>query len=496
MGTLQFLLPPDYSATALAELKRACITGGQDNMPFLTELTLAPSLLGLHREENESGCAAMPWAVADAGMLMTSTATLIERNTPYPATLELARGKVNQLRNQAANWLADGLNAPAALPGEIHDATSNFVRAIALSPRPEATVHAQNAMTLAFKAAEHLVNAYVEQVFQIRHQRQARLDTALSCRLDSITTAEPLTAVLKDTFNTICLPLTWGAVESTQNAYQWAPYDKLLDWATGNGFAVGGGPLIDFEPSQMPAWLLQREPSLAAVVGQACRYAETVVRRYRGRIRTWQLAAAANRCTLPGIGEEEILWLLLRVAEAVRQVDPGLELIISLAQPWGEYLATQSRSYSPFVFADQLVRNGLNLAGLHLELVMGVAPRGSYCRDLLECSRLLELYGHLCLPLHITLGLPSSDSSDKLAGLGKPVQAGTWRGGCSPEIQAQWAGAFGALALCKPGVQSVQWVHLSDAEPHLFPHCGLVDALGKPKPVMMRLRQLRESHLR
>ena len=116
MGMLHFLLPPDLTGSALAELKRGCITGGQDNMPFLTAAMTAPGKLSLDRQDNESGCAAVPWLVERAGTLMSSTATLIEQAASYALVLELARGKVNQLRNQTADWLFGGLNAPPALP--------------------------------------------------------------------------------------------------------------------------------------------------------------------------------------------------------------------------------------------------------------------------------------------------------------------------------------------------------------------------------------------
>ena len=56
--------------------------------------------------------------------------------------------------------------------------------------------------------------------------------------------------------------------------------------------------------------------------------------------------------------------------------------------------------------------------------------------------------------------------------------------------------AFAALALCKPFVQAVQWAHLSDAQPHQFPHVGLLDANSQSRPAFDRLRQLREQHLR
>ena len=333
---------------------------------------------------------------------------MIEKTTPYPLALELARGKVNQLRNQLADWLFGGLNVPPALPAAIREATSSLGRAIASAPSLESGKHAQQAIAQAYGAADQLVNTYIQQVFNIRHSRQPRLDTALSCRLASVAVAEPLTTALRETFNTVCLPLSWAAVEPAENSFQWAAQDQLLDWAITKGFHVVGGPLIDFQVGQLPPWLAQRDQSLAAIASFTCRYVDAVARRYRGRIRTWQMTAAANSFTVPGLGEDEMLWLMLRIAEAIRQSDASVEVQLSLAQPWGDYLASQARRHSPFVFADTLMRSGLSLSGLHLEMIMGVSPRGSYCRDLLDASRLIDLYSLLGLPLHITLGLPSS----------------------------------------------------------------------------------------
>ncbi len=209
MGMLQFLLPPNLPSSALAELKRGCITGGQDNMPFLTTVTAEPGILSLSRQDNESGCAAVPWLADRAGTLMSSTATLIEKPTPYPLVLELARGKVNQLRNQMADWLFGGLNTPPTLPAAIREATASLGRAIASAPLPESAAHAQKAIAQAYGAADQLVNTYIQQVFTIRHQRQPRLDTTLACRLGNVAVAEPLTTALRETFNTVCLPLSW-----------------------------------------------------------------------------------------------------------------------------------------------------------------------------------------------------------------------------------------------------------------------------------------------
>jgi hypothetical protein len=496
MGTMSFLLPSGLSAEAVRELERACVAGGPDNMPWPTEVRVDPARLTLRRNVEESGFLVAPWAVDGAGLLTGTSATLMERALPYHFLLELARGKVNQVRCQAADWEAGGLQVPESLAGILHQATEAFGHAVLAQPADQVGPPAQRALDLGYRAADELVQVYKEQVFQIRHQRQPRLDTGLGCRLGERLPEGGLDDALVRACNSVCLPLAWHAVEPGEGNYVWEPHDALLNWALAEGLAVTAGPLLDFSSARLPAWLWLWERDLSSLAGFMCQYVETAVRRYRGRIRRWQLSAATNCASVLSLGEEELLWLTVRLAEVARQVDPGLELVVGVGQPWGEYMAAEDRIHSPFIFADTLLRTGLNLAALDLEVVMGVSPRGSYCRDLLETSRLLDLYSLLGVPLRVTLGYPADAAADPDADPELGVAAGRWRDGYSPATQADWAGAFAALAVAKPYVQAVHWVHASDAEPHQFPHCGLADAAGNPRPALQRLRALREQHLR
>jgi hypothetical protein len=496
MGTLNFLLPPGLPEDAAQELLQACVVGGPDNMPYPTQVRLDGSRLVLSRNVDESGGLVVPWAVDGAGRVMSTSATLMERPAPYHLQTELARGKVNQLRSQAFDWAAGGLQVPSDLSGQIQEATRAFCGAVTQSPSAGADQRAREALALAHRASDALVRVYVDQVFQVRHQRSPRMDTALGCRLGSGPLAGELAGPLGRAFNSVCLPFAWNEIEPAESSYRWQPHDALLDWAQDQNLAVAAGPLIDFSKARLPDWLWLWERDVHSLSSFMCDYVETAVRRYRGRIRSWQLTAASNSASLLGLGEDELLWLTARLVESARQADPDLELVIGLSQAWGEYMALEDRTHSPFVFADTLIRTGLNLGALDLEFVMGVRPRGSYCRDLMEASRLLDLYALLGVPLRVTLGYPSANDSDPAADPDLSVGAGSWRGGFRPEVQADWAEAFGALALCKPTVQGVFWSHFSDAGPHQFPHCGLVDAQGQVKPALERLHDLRQKHLR
>ncbi len=497
MGQMSFKLPAGLSPETLRELGRACVAGGPDNMPWPTEVRLDPQLMTVRRNVDESGCLVVPWEVNGGGRLMGSSSTLIERADPYHFRIELARGKVHQLRCQAADWQGGGLVIPPDLAEQIRTTSLTFGKAVSQSP-PDQGPHAQVVLDLGYQTADRLVELYIEQMFVARHQRQPRLDTGLGCKLGAVTLAPAEAAALLPACNTVCLTLAWGEVEPVEANYNWQPFDSLLAWAQANALPVTAGPLIDFAPAKLPDWLWLWQRDLTSLASFMCDYVETVIKRYRGQIRTWQLTNASNCATILGLGEDEFLWLTARLLEAARQVDPKLELVVGVAQPWGEYMAVDDRTHSPFIFADTLIRSGLNLSAIDLEIVMGVSPRGSYCRDLLETSRLIDLYSLLGFPggVRVTLGYPSASGPDAAADPELSVAAGHWRGGISPAAQADWTAAVAAVALCKPSVRCVQWVHWSDAAPHQFPHCGLVDARQGVKPALAKLQALRAAHLR
>jgi hypothetical protein len=461
----------------------------------------------VNRSLDESGHLLAPWLVDGVGQVMGLTATLMDRVAPYHLVVELARGKINQLRNQAVEWQAGGLQADPSLLEEIHNASSTFGRAICASTPQEVGSLAQAALNGGYRAAKDLALAYGDQLFAVRHQRLPRLDSKLTCSIGPSVLANPnLGEALTRSFNQVVIPLSWNTIEAEETVYRWEQADAQLAWAQQRGLEATAGPLLDWSSSQLPAWLWLWERDLASLAAFMCRFVEAAVRRYRTRIRRWQLTAGSNWTSVLGLSEDELLGLTYRLGEAARAVDPSLELVVGIAQPWGEYMAMSERSYSPFVFAENLIRYGLNLAALDVEIVMGVTQRGSYCRDPLDLSRLLDLYALLGVPLRVTLGYPSSDGDDGDADPEMRAGAGRWlaglpadslgESGISAAAQAEWAWSFGRLAFAKAFVQGVRWIHFSDADPHLFPHCGLIDSKGNVKPALQKLAELRDQHLK
>jgi hypothetical protein len=188
--------------------------------------------------------------------------------------------------------------------------------------------------------------------------------------------------------------------------------------------------------------------------------------------------------------------LTAKLAETALHLNPNLDLVVGVVQPWGEYLAHEDFTYSPLVFLDQLLRAGLRFAAVDVEIVPGVTPRGSYCRDLLELARILDHYSTLGAPLQVTLGFPSSNAADPTGRSDWRVSAGVWHNGFTPEEQSLWAEQAATIALSRPFVNAVNWVHYSDAEAHQFPHCGLIDHNSAAKRSLSSLSRIRSQFLK
>jgi len=495
MGSLSFRLPEILPAGADAALRRICIAGGFDLNPVPTKISLDSSRLIASREVNESGYLMAPWPVEGFGDIVTTTATLREQETPYSLLVELARGKLNQVRCQTVEWQSLGLRTTREYDADLKAANQQFVKAV-LSPQArESDEHATRVLTNSYALADRLVKMYIAQVLETRHGDEGKLRTQFSARVTRPISSDRMTDYRK-AFNAFRIPFQWCDIERSEANYDWSYSDPLVASAVASGLPVTGGPIIDLAPGMIPTWAAGWQGDLPTLAAFMCDFVETVLNRYRGKIKRWQICAGFNHNDGYGLSDDDRLRLAARILDAAANVDPDLEFILGIAQPWGDYLASEDQTIPPFQFADDLVRNGLRIGAVDLEIAMGSQPRASWTRDLLETCRILDLFGLLGLPLEVTMSVPSSTAADPAAAsLGQSITAGPGSGPPTPQQQADWAAGFASLAMCKPHVRSVIWSPWSDADPHTFPNGGLLDLQGKFKPIFQRFSALRSDHL-
>ena len=494
MGSFKFRVGPSVPEARVAELRRAYVAG-LDRTPSRVGVEIRKDLVTIHKGTTESGRLYVPWPVPGAGIPFVGTATLGERAEPYDLAVELARGRLNDVRNQLADWRQMGLRVGADLERLVGEAMQSFTRA-ATSRSDPAAAHsaAQECLARASVAGQALVDAYVDQVLQIR-LASGKLPTLLGLGLDGDPGPAPWGAKLGATFGVAQVHCPWKALAPHEGRFRFEDMDAQVVWATRQKMALHAGPLIDLRSGALPDWITLWQGDFEAILGMAVDVVRQTVARFKGKITTWHLVHRPGTTDILGMTEEDQIRLTARLLQVARQADPGAQYLIGFDRPWSEWMGSSPFQLGPLHLADYLARAELGMAGLVLEVAPGYSAPGSHIRELLDFSRVLDLFALLNHPLHLTFALPSASGPDPKAEPNVHVDPDQWPAPPTEATQAENAARWVALAAAKPFVRSIQWRQTSDAAPHLYPHAGLIRPDGTPKPVLDWFRSFRTEFL-
>jgi hypothetical protein len=493
MGLFKFRLPPSFPD--ISDLEQAYVTG-QDRTPSHVRVDVRDDVLTVHRETTESGRIFVPWPVAGYGRPFVGTATLAERPQPYNLAVELARGKINDIRNQLADWKQLGLKVPAEADRHLDSARKSFARAATSQDRPEASAQfSGTTLTHTFAAGRRLVEAYTEQVLRTRLEHAPRLPTSLGVTLEGNPKSFPWSNAIFEAFNSARVACNWKTLAPDEGSFRWEQPDAQIQWYRKRKVAVSAGPIIDLRPGALPDWLWLWQGDYDEVQAQALDVVKQAVTRYKGKVSRWHVLARAGSRDILGLSEEAQIRLAARIVQEARQADPDAQIVVDFDRPWAEWLASGSFQLGPLHLADSLARSEIGLGGIGLEIAPGYDGFGSRLRDLFEFSRLLDLYALVGLPLHLSMAFPSAPGADAKAVESVSVVDSQWPAVPDEALQREWAARWIALAVAKPFVRSVTWMHASDAQSHVFPHAGLLRADGHPKPLFGWLKRFRGEFL-
>lgn len=468
---------------------------GPDDIPWRSRAYFSGNQLIVERNESDSGRVFVPWRVANHGSTLLGTSTLMERERPYLLEVELARGAVNHLRNQLAQWELMGLVVPPALREIVLTGTSQCARAATMqNDLPMAVDWAERSLATTADAMKQLAATYAEQALELRRNQPRPFVTWFGVHLGSRVPPTKIAKQLSSAFNMISLPLTWRSIEAIEGRRNWEVADAQLEWARGTGFKVSGGPILELDDRGVPEWTYLWEGDLDSLMAFMLDHVRNVVERYRGKVHLWQVAARMTHGHALALDEDDRLQIAAKAIATVRQLDPATPLILTFDQPWAEYLASEQLDLSPLHFADALVRADLGLSGVGLDINIGYHPGASAHRSPLAYSRLIDTWSLLELPLMVAITLPSSAAPDPQTN-GKVGVISNSEDEVTPESQRAWIEQHVPLLLAKNSVQVIQWNQLSDAVLHHYPHGGLFDAKDHAKPALEALRKIRQKYL-
>jgi hypothetical protein len=492
MGVMRFLVHPPDAVRQLPEISQAFLSG-LDGRIFPTRVEVEGNLIQCRRPMSESAKFNVNWPISGIGRPLLNTCSLREREEPYLLAVELARGKLAEIREYSAVWEQAGMAIPDAFRRVQKEAFVLFARAGTTSQGPvEASRLASLAIEAAARAASILVDAYtVQRLANIRRSKH-QTPGLLGCVVDSQVLTEAGQQTFHQAFNTVSVPISWKDIEPVEGEYNWEHTDALVRFATEHRHIVRGGPLIKLSPNGLPDWLAPWKNDFLNLPSFICDFIETSVARYLGRIRFWEVSAFGNTGGALDLPEDHCLALTARTLEAAKRTDSDAQFFIRIDRPWGEYQRDGKHRLSPIQFVDALIRSNLGLAGVTLEINCGYGPIGCYARDMLSVSRLIDAWSQLGIQIHVNVASPAAAGPDPLADPQFPLSEGVWRDRWNEETQSEWIESIVPLLMAKPAVTGVFLSQFSDAVGHRFPHAGLFSSDGRLRQMFDPLR--RQSH--
>ncbi len=478
MGVMRFTVHPEGLLDSDRDLSEAYLSGF-DGRVFPSRVECDGQTIELRRMNSESGKLHVPWNVPGVGRSMVSTATLREHDTAYILALELARGKICQVRNQLAAWQALGMAIPDTFLAIHREAHRLFAKATATKSDVAASSElASQAVDKACRAADILARSYVEQRLRVRFKRTPQLPVSFGCGLNAPDSVEKFGDAFKESFNAAAIPIEWKQIEKQEGEHEWDDCDKLIEWCHDQKLLLRAGPLLDLSENGLPAWLHQWGQDFFNLQSFLCDFVETAISRYAGKIRIWEVSTRVNTGGAFNLTEEERLTLVAKTIEVARTGDEEAQLFIRVEDPWGSYQSGGQHRLSPIQFVDALVRCGIGLSGVNLEIPVGYSSCAGTGRDLLDLSRLIDQWSMLELPLHVTLAVAGSSAGNSNATGELTVRSQAADSEWTAEEQNSWIDRYVPLLMAKQAVIGIYWSHLTDQTPHVFSNAGLIDAQG------------------
>lgn len=489
MGVMRFIVHPPECSVQWPESNRAYITGF-DGRVFPTHTEINGNIFSCRRSFSDSGKVSVPWPVDGVGRLVLTTTSLKEREEPYILPLELARGKIAQVRDQLSAWEMARMTIPAEFRNYEQQAFKAFAHASAVQDDLKQCIEAaERAIVKACQAAAMLCDAYVIQRMTSLRRSASHAPTLLGAVTDTSVLTDIGASVFVDTFNTASVPIRWIDIEPQEGNYNWTPIDDMITFCSKNRMITCGGPLISLGPAGLPNWLSCWAVDFLNLASFVCDFVDTAVSRYNGLVRIWEVSSAGNIGGALNLNEEQCLSLTARALEAAIRTDSDSQFFVRIEQPWGEYQRQGQHRLSPYQFVDALIRSNVGLTGVSLDINVGYSNRACFTRDMLSISKLIDQWSMLGLQIHINLCCPSSADPDPLASEATTVEPFALHESWSQDVQAEWLDRILPLVMCKPAVTGVFLRQWSDAVQHRFPHGGVLDVHGKPKKILDSIRR-------
>jgi len=470
---------------------------GSDDVPSRADLSFSNGVITCEKRAAGPAGLAILWHVEGCGEILTETARVLERQKPYVLQVELARGRLLRVSQKIEEWGLFDFEGTEKILEQFTKARDWLIKALQADTPQDAAACAERSLVLAVKASESLANFHADIFLSRRKETGGWSKRVFGCAVHLDKPTETIRKRLSNAFEFVTVPVGWRDVEPNEQTFNWKPLDAWVESLTKHRIPIKGSALLSFHERHVPDWLYIWEHDFDTIRDLAFEHARRVINRYGQYIQMWDVISGihANNCFT--FNFEQLMELTRMAAALTKQVASRSVVIIDLIAPWGEYYARNQRTIPPLLYADMAVQSGVSFDAFGLQFHFGGAADSQYVRDMFQISSIIDQFGKLGKPLHITaVQVPSSTkvSVDRdQGGTKKKLEGGSWHAPWSERVQADWLERFWEVSLSKPFMESVSWLGLTDHKSLPSPHGGLLSSGFAPKAAYEKMREMRNA---
>lgn len=496
---LKFLVLKDGRPASDWPIRNAYLIGS-DGHAIRSKVSFSHGMVCFDNRENGSVSAMLQQEVGECGELTLQTCLLPHRDDPYLLNVELARHRLLVLYNKLEDWGMFDLGPSHVVTKRAELGRKKFIEAVSLQSEDPAKSDklAMESLVASINGSEELAMAHAELLLNRRKTAAALPKHPFGCGMAMELTNEGVRGGMLDKLDFLRLPVSWQSLAPVEGEYSWDVLDNWAQWLLRHRVPIVAGPLINYEPGQVPDWLFIWEHDFETLRDLTYEHVEEVVKRYRHVVSAWNVVSGLHLNSHFSFSFDQILDLTRMTTLQVKDVHPTAKVFVEIREPFGEYFSQNQRSIPPLMYADLLIQGGINFDGFVVKLFMGQSQSGQYTRDLLQISNLLDQFATLGKPVHLTMGVPSGlvpASVSHERGKPRDENCGHWRKSWSQATQAHWLAAVCQIGLSKPFVESVAWQDLFDHARTELPLGGLLAQNLQPKGAFGRLIAIRRQLL-
>jgi hypothetical protein len=505
---LRFAVYRDGQPAPSVDLSGAYLVGS-DGVPVRADIEFKSGEIVCRKRTAGPAGLALLWPFKSGARMMLETTRLPERDQPYNLHVELLRGRLMRVAQKREDWGLHDFEGTDEITDQIEKARDQLISALTANSPAQAAAAADIGNAQALTAAE-LLTAFHAQIFLNRRKQVGGFPKRLfGCTVDIHAGEQKLHKPILDGFEYVTIPFNWRDVEPREKEFNWAPYDRWVEWAAKNRVPIRGSGFLCFQEHSVPDWLYIWEHDFDAVRDLIYEHIRRIIGRYGQYIQVWEVISGIHAENCFSFNFEQLMELTRMSTAVTKQLAPRATTIVNLIAPWGEYYARNQRTIPPLLYAEMIVQSGVTFDAFGLQCQFGAGEESRYVRDLFQISAMLDRFSAFGKPIHLSAVEAPSSTAEVPASKGGPAkgssaksrapqaarvkEGGAWHRDWNEETQRAWLRRVYHIALSKPYVEAITWNALLDGACGSLPHGGLLKADATAKPAFAELIAIRNE---